>query len=838
MSIATQSPAFGTLSEGPLIARGAFGVVRLCHSSTIGLCAVKTIPLPHEDAWVSAQREARALQLAAGEHTVRFLGMLRLEPSSTRPIPMALLVMEYVSGGTLASLASQWRPTSGRGLPTGLLKRYTRSIVAAVAYVHAQGMAHRDIKGANLILSPETQGVKLADFGSCKLPAGATEDLDGGTSPGFSAAPGGSALPSDSFPHAAAASAAGPRPTTAVISAKGVHHAAPGPAPGSPRGEVGTISWMAPEVVKRGAGDHAHAAAGSSRSPAAAAQASTSSLAFWQAADVWGLGCTVLELLTGRPPWHGVAEEASEIMLCIASSDLRDRLPAWAGEEVLDFLRACLHPDPSQRPPAAELLYSPFLYGGDFEDVEAAVGLEAAPPSSSLAGGEVQAQPRSRASSRAAAAAQVAFKPHPQLRAAAQRAARPPPAPLGALLHSLGSLPPTAMASALASCDSLKSEVRLSCRQVQHWFLGLHGASSSAYGSGSGSGSGSAGKGGAAAGSHSPSTDWVMQCLFTEDRVSLGEHLEGFSAAAGGYGPLAVALVTQACTAAPCPPVMHRECAASIVFGGAAESAWTCRVEASLLLGALASAVLAAVAAGSSSSSSSSSASKGRVEGVDSGVLAFLIHLLDARLGSWEHAGVPLDSSRIPLDGALAVAAEEEEEGAGLGGGSATTLGTIAVAMQWLATARVRLSVRSQAAEEARREGEGEEEEEEEEGVWESQATGRGAAAAAAAEEEHAPIGITVPDFAVLFYTRIAVWVAELGTTLRALQACSAAWEGVMGSAGPQEAAAFDIPALAVSHQQLARKAYSRLLAVRRCWEFGKGAVGFGVSSPRKSPPA
>ncbi len=193
-----------------------------------------------------------------------------------------------------------------------------------------------------------------------------------------------------------------------------------------------------------------------------------------------------------------------------------------------------------------------------------------------------------------------------------------------------------------------------------------------------------------------------------------------------------------------------------------------------------------------------------------------------------------MDSSRTPLDGALAEAAEEE--GPGLGAGSAT-LGTIAVAMQWLATARVRLSARSQAAEVARREEEGEEEEEEE-GVWESQATGRGAAAAAAAEEEHTPIGITVPDFAVLFYTRIAVWVAELGTTLRALQACSAAWEGVMGSAGPEEVAAFDIPALAVSHQQLARKAYSRLLAVRRCWEFGKGAVGFGVSSPRKTLPA
>ena len=176
MPLLTES-GFGSLSEGPLIARGAFGVVRLCHSSSHGLCAVKTIPLPSEEAWQAAQHEARALELASGPNTVKLLGLVRLEPSSQRPIPVGLLLMEYVSGGTLSSLASSWRPTTGRGLPTGLLKRYTRCIVEAVAHVHAQGMAHRDLKGANVLLAPESQSVKLADFGSCKLPAGAAEDL-------------------------------------------------------------------------------------------------------------------------------------------------------------------------------------------------------------------------------------------------------------------------------------------------------------------------------------------------------------------------------------------------------------------------------------------------------------------------------------------------------------------------------------------------------------------------------------------------------------------------------------------------------------------------------------
>ena len=100
------------------------------------------------------------------------------------------------------------------------------------------------------------------------------------------------------------------------------------------------------------------------------------------------------------------------------------------------------------------------------------------------------------------------------------------------------------------------------------------------------------------------------------------------------------------------------------------------------------------------------------------------------------------------------------------------------------------------------------------------------------------PIGITVPDFAVLFYTKINVWVAELGAILRVLHACSAMWGGVMAAASQKEAEEFYVPEMAKAHQALSRKAYSRYLSIKRSWEFGKSAVGFGASggvvSPRK----
>ena len=788
--VITTDSTFGTLSEGPLIARGAFGVVRLCHSSTRGLCAVKFIPLPSEESWVAAQREARALELASGPYTVELLGLIRLEPSPQRPVPLCLLLMNYLSGGTLSSLASNWRPTTGRGLPIGLLRRFTRKIVEAVAHVHALGMAHRDIKGANLLLAPETQSVKLADFGSCKLPADACEDLDGegaavgSASPGFSMAGGGKGV--EGFPAGRSS-----RPVTAIISSKGVQQARGGgggggagrgagasPAPSSPRGEVGTIAWMAPEVVKRGLGDSGSAAPSSSPTP--------TSLAFWQAADIWGLGATVLELLTGRPPWHGEAEEASEIMLCIASTDLRDKLPQWGGAAVTGFLRACLHPDPSMRPPASELLYTPFLFGDDFKDDEE----EDAGDSPTLPA----VQQRERASSRPNAA--VVTSPKQPLQRAKPSHHASTPAALCALLQSLGSLPPSAMKGALASCDSLKSEVRLSCRQVQHWFAGLHSRAG-----------------------ESPSTEWVTQCLFSEERVPLGEYAEGFAAASAMYGAACTARVQAAC-ASSTPAFMHRECAASILFGAAADTAWTFKVEAALLLGSLAALP----------------PSEGSC-----GLLAFVLHLVEARLSCWEHAGVPLGSSCLPLDERATLGlGEEEARGGGAGGGSGedgarATLGGIAVAMQWLATARVRLSARAQAADAARKEAEEDAEEAEEAAHWGGEGAAAAAAAAAAAvEDAQQSIGITVPDFAVLFYTRVNVWVAELSTTLRALNACCAWWGEAVASASAQEVREFNVHALAHAHQQLTRKAYSRLIAVRKCWDFSKGAVGFGAASPRK----
>ncbi|XP_043689371.1 mitogen-activated protein kinase kinase kinase 18-like [Telopea speciosissima] len=77
-------------------------------------------------------------------------------------------------------------------------------------------------------------------------------------------------------------------------------------------------------------------------------------------ADVWALGCTVIEMATGRPPWSDVADPVSALHRIAFSSDLPD-FPSLLSEEAKEFLSKCLNRDPNERSTVQELLKHPFL---------------------------------------------------------------------------------------------------------------------------------------------------------------------------------------------------------------------------------------------------------------------------------------------------------------------------------------------------------------------------------------------------------------------------------------------------------------------------------------------
>ncbi|GLB41928.1 putative STE STE11 cdc15 protein kinase [Lyophyllum shimeji] len=96
---------------------------------------------------------------------------------------------------------------------------------------------------------------------------------------------------------------------------------------------AGTPNWMAPEVIElKGA--------------------STKS-------DIWSLACTVIELLTGRPPYADVANSMS-VMFRIVEDDMPP-LPESCSPLLQNFLTQCFHKDPKKRPDAETLCEHPWL---------------------------------------------------------------------------------------------------------------------------------------------------------------------------------------------------------------------------------------------------------------------------------------------------------------------------------------------------------------------------------------------------------------------------------------------------------------------------------------------
>uniref|UniRef100_A0A7N0RJW2 Protein kinase domain-containing protein n=1 Tax=Kalanchoe fedtschenkoi TaxID=63787 RepID=A0A7N0RJW2_KALFE len=76
-------------------------------------------------------------------------------------------------------------------------------------------------------------------------------------------------------------------------------------------------------------------------------------------ADIWAVGCTVIEMATGGPAWP--VSDPARILYRIAFSDQIPAFPSSLSEQGKDFLSKCLVRDRSQRWTATELLSHPFV---------------------------------------------------------------------------------------------------------------------------------------------------------------------------------------------------------------------------------------------------------------------------------------------------------------------------------------------------------------------------------------------------------------------------------------------------------------------------------------------
>ncbi|VDK84024.1 unnamed protein product [Litomosoides sigmodontis] len=109
---------------------------------------------------------------------------------------------------------------------------------------------------------------------------------------------------------------------------------------------VGTPAYMAPEVQTLGGRTEMNGR--------------EELVGYGRAADIWSVGCVVLQMCTGKPPWHE-CEQVLQVVFRVGSG-MRPTIPqsVQADSTCYSFLDLCFQVEPSKRATAEQLRKDPF----------------------------------------------------------------------------------------------------------------------------------------------------------------------------------------------------------------------------------------------------------------------------------------------------------------------------------------------------------------------------------------------------------------------------------------------------------------------------------------------
>lgn len=288
------------------MARGGMGEVLRGRDTTLHREVVFKVMLPK----FRGQKEAteRFITEARVGGRLQHPGIVPVHDVGTFPDGRPFISMKLVHGRTLKELLDEEAaPSADEHIEKRqrLLSVFGR-ICQAVAYAHAQGVIHRDLKPQNVMVGKFGE-VQVMDWGLAKVIA---------------------------QPDAKNASDPGSETEQLVEADGGAHDTHEWDKQVTRAGDVmGTPAYMPPEQAR---GQHK---------------------LLDERVDVFALGAILCEILTGAPPYDGHLKSPASTQAAADLADTFTRLDETGAEpKLLDLAKRCLDPNPDARPPDAGAL--------------------------------------------------------------------------------------------------------------------------------------------------------------------------------------------------------------------------------------------------------------------------------------------------------------------------------------------------------------------------------------------------------------------------------------------------------------------------------------------------